>query len=386
MNDIAIIPMRAGSKSIPHKNRKKLLGRPLFTYTLSEAIFSNLSKVYIFTDDEAIKGYINKEYYWTNKVECINRGAENADDKASSESAMIELLEKIDSSYDTISLIQATSPLLTRVYINKSLDKIKKEGYDSTVSVVESKRFFWNKKGESINYDYNTRPIRQDFEGVFIENGAIYTTTRQQFFKSKNRLGGKVGLVIMPEDTMTEIDEPNDWDIVEKLMTNKLSLSKAKPDKIKAVILDVDGVFTNGEVTNSIDGEFSKSFSMRDGMGIELLRESGVKIIVMTSEESSIVATRMSKLKIDETYLGVKDKFSRLEQVLIENNLDRKNIAYMGDDINDLANLCSAGWSFCPEDAENEVKQVADFTISKNGGKMAIRELMKIIIKINNRF
>ena len=105
MNDIAIIPMRAGSKSIQNKNRKKLLGRPLFTYTLFEAIFSNLSKVYIFTDDEVIKDYINKEYYWTNKVECINRVAENTDDKASTESARIELLEKIDVSYDTISLI-----------------------------------------------------------------------------------------------------------------------------------------------------------------------------------------------------------------------------------------------------------------------------------------
>tara|TARA_B110001452_G_scaffold113026_1_gene93778 strand:+ start:93 stop:1253 length:1161 start_codon:yes stop_codon:yes gene_type:complete len=386
MKDIAIIPMRAGSESIPHKNRKKILGRPLFTYTLSESIFSNLSKVYVFTDDDVIKDYITKEYNWTDKVECIERGAENANDKASTESAIIELLGKIDGNYETISLIQATSPLLTRAYINKSIDKIKKESYDSTVSVVESKKFFWNEKGESINYDYNTRPRRQDFEGVFVENGAIYTTTRQQFIKSKNRLGGKVGLVIMPENTMTEIDEPTDWDIVEKLIINQLGLSKSKPDIIKAVILDVDGVFTNGEVTNSIDGEFSKSFSIRDGMGIELLRESGVKVIVMTSEDSSIVATRMSKLKIDETYLGVKDKYSRLEQVLIENDFDRKNVAYMGDDINDLANLCSVGWSFCPGDAEDEIKQVADFTISKNGGKMAIRELMKIIIKINNRF
>jgi N-acylneuraminate cytidylyltransferase len=386
MKDIAIIPMREGSKGIPHKNRKKILGRPLFTYTLSESIFSNLSKVYVFTDDDVIKDYINKEYNWTDKIECIERGAENANDKASTESAIIELLGKIDGNYETISLIQATSPLLTRVYINKSIDKIKKESYDTTVSVVESKKFFWNEKGESINYDYKNRPRRQDFEGIFVENGAIYTTTRQQFIKSKNRLGGKVGLVIMPENTMTEIDEPNDWDIVEKLIINQLGLSKSKPDIIKAVVLDVDGVFTNGEVINSIDGEFSKSFSIRDGMGIELLRESGVKVIVMTSEDSSIVATRMSKLKIDETYLGVKDKYSRLEQVLIENNFDRKNVAYMGDDINDLANLCSVGWSFCPGDAEDEIKQVADFTISKNGGKMAVRELIKIIIKINNRF
>ena len=88
MKKIAIIPLRAGSKGIPGKNKKKLLGRPLFSWTLSEAIFSNLDEIYIFTDDKDIIEYVNKNYTWTEKVKIMERSEESATDTASTEFGM----------------------------------------------------------------------------------------------------------------------------------------------------------------------------------------------------------------------------------------------------------------------------------------------------------
>ncbi len=285
---VAIIPLRAGSKSIVNKNKKKLLGRPLFTWVLGEAIRSNLSKVYIFTDDSDILDYIQKEYTWTDKVEGMLRSAASATDTASTEMAMFEFAEKIKYNFDTLCLLQATSPLTTVQDINKTLAKISEEGYDSALTVVESKRFIWNEAGKSLNYDYLKRPRRQEFEGMLIENGAVYACTKAQFQASKNRLGGKIGIVKMHEDTLIEIDEPTDWTIVESLIENRLRSAKKSPTQIKVLVLDVDGIFTDGSITYNKEGEFSKTFSMRDGMGLEIIRETGLEVFIMTSENSQL--------------------------------------------------------------------------------------------------
>ena len=96
MKKVAIIPLRKGSKGIPGKNKKKMLGRPLFSWVLGAAIFSDLDEVYVFTDDEEILRYIQKEYHWTTKVKGLLRDDANANDTASTESAMLEFAEKID--------------------------------------------------------------------------------------------------------------------------------------------------------------------------------------------------------------------------------------------------------------------------------------------------
>ena len=222
MKTVAVLPLREGSIGIPGKNKKKILGRSLYQWSLGEAIFSNLDEIYVFTDDEQILEQVKKEYSWTSKVKGLKRGKENASSIASTEDAMVEFAERIDWDFDVLSLLQATSPLTSKEDIDAVLNKLNEPDIDSVLTVVKTKRFIWNEQGESLNYNYLKRPRRQDFNGLCIENGAVYAISKEQFISSKNRLSGNIGLVEMAEDTFTEIDEISDLVIIEKLLENRL--------------------------------------------------------------------------------------------------------------------------------------------------------------------
>ncbi|CAN1538127.1 NeuA CMP-N-acetylneuraminic acid synthetase [Flavobacteriaceae bacterium] len=385
MKKIAIIPLRKNSKGIPGKNKKKMVGRPLFSWVLSEAIFSNLDAVYIFTDDTEIIDYVTKNYAWSPKVNALLRSDENATDTASTESTILEFSEKINQDFDLLCLLQATSPLTTSEAINAGIDKIVNENFDSSLTVVKTHRFTWNENGTPQNYDVFNRPRRQDFEGLLIENGAVYCTTKAAFLNSKNRVSGTIGLVEMPEESLLEIDSKTDWDCIENLLMQRLTNAK-KTTKIEYLVLDVDGVFTDGSVYFNENGEFAKKFDMRDGMGLEILRENNVEVVVITSEQSSLVAQRMKKLQIEHTFLGVKDKFAFLTNFALEKNIDFGAIAYVGDDVNDLSNLCRAGWSFAPSNATKTVLNNVDVVLNNPSGNGAIREVCELLMRYNTRF
>jgi N-acylneuraminate cytidylyltransferase len=385
MKKIAIIPLRKNSKGIPGKNKKKMVGRPLFSWVLSEAIFSNLDAVYIFTDDEEIIDYVTINYAWSPKVKALLRNDENASDTASTESTILEFSEKINQDFDLLCLLQATSPLTTSEAINAGIDKIVIGNFDSSLSVVKTHRFTWNENGTPQNYDVFNRPRRQDFGGLLIENGAVYCTTKPAFLNSKNRVSGTIGLVEMPEESLLEIDSRTDWDCIENLLMQRLKNNK-KTTKIEYLVLDVDGVFTDGGVYFNENGEFAKKFDMRDGMGLEILRQNKVEVVVITSEQSSLVAQRMKKLQIEHTFLGVKDKFAFLTNFALEKNIDFGAIAYVGDDVNDLSNLCRAGWSFAPSNATKTVLNNVDVVLNNPSGNGAIREVCEFLMRYNTRF
>jgi N-acylneuraminate cytidylyltransferase len=385
MKKIGIIPLRKDSKGIPGKNKKKMVGRPLFSWVLTEALFSNLDAVYVFTNDTEIISYVEREYHWTNKVFALLRNDENANDTASTESTMIEFAEKINHEYDILCLLQATSALTLAADINHGLEKISIEKYDASLSVVKTHRFTWNSDGTPQNYDVFNRPRRQDFEGLLIENGAVYCTTKDSFRKSKNRVSGSIGLVEMPEETLMEIDSLSNWHIVENLLMERQKSTKSN-QRIQYLVLDVDGVFTDGGIYFNEEGEFAKKFDMRDGMGLEILRQNNVEVVVLTSENSKLVAQRMKKLQIKDTFLGVKDKYAFLKHFLATKNSSFNAVAYVGDDINDLANICTSGWSFAPANATPIVKLNADFVLSATSGAGAIREVCETILKYNKRY
>ncbi|MBD0833095.1 acylneuraminate cytidylyltransferase [Aestuariibaculum sp. TT11] len=384
MRKIGFIPLRKHSKGIPGKNKRKMLGRPLFTWVLGEAIMSELDEVFVYTDDDGIIDFINKEYHWTNKVKAVKRRAESATDTASTEMAIFEFCDTSNVDFDVFCLLQATSPFTTRTDINNCLGKIN-DDHDSALTVVNTHRFTWDESGHPDNYNPQNRPRRQDFKGLLVENGAVYATTKAALYKHKNRIGGQVALVKMPENSLMEIDTETDWITVETLLAERQKKNR-KPGKITHLVLDVDGVFTDGTITYTKEGEHTKSFDMRDGMGLEILRQFDVEVMIMTSENSELVARRMQKLKIEQVYLGVKDKFSLLQHLLVEQNLEINQVAYIGDDVNDLSNICSVGWSFCPNNATHVVKTHADVVLSKNSAAGAIREACDFLMQYNKRF
>lgn len=167
-------------------------------------------------------------------------------------------------------------------------------------------------------------------------------------------------------------------------MVNETILEKAK--KIKLLITDCDGVLTDTGVYYSAQGEELKRFSLRDGMGVERLRKfAGVDTGIMTGENSEIVARRAEKLKITELYLGVKDKISLMKKVLEEKNLIPEELAYIGDDTNDVEVMKFAGLTASPADATKFAKEYADVVVESKGGYGAFRDFVEIIIRAKQK-
>ena len=218
MSNIAFIPVRGGSKSIPLKNIKILAGKPLVYWTAKAANDANcVDEVIIATDSVEIENAVEK--FDLPKVKLYHRKPENATDTASTESVMLEYIEEAKlCNNDKFFLIQATSPLLKSKHIDEMYSKYLKDGADSALSCVLNKRFFWTNDGKSINYDYKNRPRRQDFDGIMMENGACYINSVSNILRDKNRLSGKISVYEMPEYTAVEIDEPDDFLLIEKLM------------------------------------------------------------------------------------------------------------------------------------------------------------------------
>lgn len=150
--------------------------------------------------------------------------------------------------------------------------------------------------------------------------------------------------------------------------------------KIKLVISDVDGVLTDGSMYYSIRGEIMKKFHTHDGMGVELLSKNNISTILMTREKSQIVKKRASKIKIKETFLGITEKEKLLDKLCSKYDLKPENIAYIGDDLNDLEIMKLVGLSASPNNGISEIKKIAHYICKKNGGNGAFREFADLII------
>lgn len=378
--NIAFIPVRGGSKSIKLKNIKKINGRPLIYWVLDAVVECNsIDKVVVSTDSDEIRDTVN--LYNSNKILIINRSDEVSTDFASTESVMLEFAENY--AFKNIILVQATSPLIDSHDLTQGLELYKNA--DSVLSVVNQKRFIWNKQeyAQPLNYDYLNRPRRQDFQGFYVENGAFYITSKELLIKSKCRISGKISTYVMEEESYYEIDEPSDWIIVEKLLENKygkVDLSK-KIKKIRCLLVDCDGVLTNGAMYYTENGDEIKKFSTYDGMGFQLLKNHGIITGIITGEDRQLVKRRFEKLGLNELYMGVSDKLKILDEICKKNNLKYEEVAYIGDDLNDIPIIENVGFSCSVHNGISIIKSKVDYVTSKNGGEGAVREIADLILK-----
>jgi len=384
--NIAFIPLRAGSKSIPNKNIKPMNGRPLVYWVLDAAVKCEyIDKIYVSTDGAKIEQVA--EEYKSDKIIVIGRSAETARDDSSTESAMLEFAERYE--FKNIVLIQATSPLLEKHDLDKGFEMFFSGRDDSVLSVVRQKRFIWAENEEGSyspqNYDIQKRPRRQEFEGFYVENGAFYITSRQCLIDSKCRMSGRIGLVEMTEESYFEIDSIHDWNIVELLLKRMKPVENNEIyesiKNIKLVITDSDGVLTDGGMYYSENGDELKKFNTRDGMAVQLLNEIGVKTVIITGENLELISRRAKKLNVDAVYPGVKEKAKLVKKLAEDYNIKLSEIAYIGDDINDLESIKIVGFGCSVSDGVEEVKEAARYITRAKGGEGALREVAELILK-----
>jgi 3-deoxy-D-manno-octulosonate 8-phosphate phosphatase (KDO 8-P phosphatase) len=171
--------------------------------------------------------------------------------------------------------------------------------------------------------------------------------------------------------------------VAAKLKEDNLHL-KEKAKKIKLVLTDNDGVLTDTGVYYSERGEEMKRFSIRDGMGVERLRKMlNIETGIITGELSGSVKKRAEKLQIKELFLGAKEKHLLIEEILNRNNILPENIAYIGDDVNDIEMMKLVGLSASPSDGMIDVREIVDYICEHKGGNGAFREFAELIIALN---
>ncbi len=150
---------------------------------------------------------------------------------------------------------------------------------------------------------------------------------------------------------------------------------------IKLVAFDVDGVLTDGSLTFDENGHEYKTFNAKDGQGIVNLHKAGIITAIITARNNGTVEHRAKNLNITELHQGSKNKIETLENIMKKYNINFDEIAYMGDDLPDICILAKVHLKGCPNDAVDEVKKVANFIASKNGGRGAVREFCDYILK-----
>ncbi len=226
MEVLAIIPARGGSKGLPRKNVLPLVGKPLIAWNIEAALGSKfINRVVVSTDDAEI-AEIAREH----GAAVIERPAALAGDSASSESALLHVLETLEKKEryqpELLVFMQCTSPLTTAPDIDRAIRKLIDENADSCLTAKRFHYFIWREdelgEAQGVNHDKRIRQLRQEREPQYEENGAVYVMKTDGFRCTKHRFFGKTVLAEMPPEHCFEIDEPVDVKIAEMLLAERL--------------------------------------------------------------------------------------------------------------------------------------------------------------------
>ena len=217
MNEfVTLIPLRGGSKGIKRKNLIKINKKPLLYYVIKASLDAGIRTV-VSTEDSEIKEVCRSLFQ---NIYIINRPEELARDNSSTEDVIKHFLQT-DSKEKNIILLQATSPLTSSKDIKEAINLYKKNTKKSLLSVVQSHQFIWDESGRATNYDPINRPRRQDWDGYYIENGAIYIFSRNQFLKYKSRCSNECTLFKMNTKSLFEIDDESDFKVLSALLEER---------------------------------------------------------------------------------------------------------------------------------------------------------------------
>ncbi|MER6976951.1 N-acylneuraminate cytidylyltransferase, partial [Streptomyces carpinensis] len=343
-------------------------------------------------------------------AEVVLRPAAIAGDTATSEAAVLHALDTHEalhgSPVDVVLLVQCTSPFLVREDIDGVAAAVVENGADTAVTVAPFHGFVWRdaaddpavsgteatravggavtvadvtgtRGGYGVNHDKSFRPRRQDRPQDLLETGAAYAMDASGFREHRHRFFGRTDLVRTDPARVLEIDDPHDLArarALAPLFDSQRHGVLPAADDIDAVVLDFDGTQTDDRVLIDSDGREFVSVHRGDGLGIAALRRSGLKMLILSTEQNPVVAARARKLRLPVLH-GVDRKDLALKQWCEEQGIAPERVLYVGNDVNDLPCFALVGWPVAVASAHDVVRGAARAVTTLPGGDGAIREI-----------
>ncbi|MGW1113116.1 cytidylyltransferase domain-containing protein [Streptomyces albidoflavus] len=383
---LAVIPARGGSKGVPGKNLAEVGGVPLVARAVHACRTARLvSEVLVSTDDPAIAEAARAAGATT-----VERPAPLSGDTATSEAAVLHALDTDEARHgrlaEVVLLVQCTSPFLTADDVDGVTAAVL-EGADTAVTAAPFHGFLWRdlatgatpSSGHGVNHDAAHRPRRQDRPEDLLETGAAYAMRGDGFRAVRHRFFGRTALVRTDPARVLEIDDPHDLARARALapLLDRNEAPGARrpgPGDVDAVVLDFDGTQTDDTVQIDAEGRERVSVHRGDGLGIAALRDAGIPLLILSTEQNPVVTARARKLRIPVLH-GVDRKDEALKQWCDEQGVDPARVLYAGNDANDLPCFALAGWPVAVASAHEPVRRAARAVTTAPGGRGAVREI-----------
>jgi len=396
---LAIVPARGGSKSIPRKNLRSFAGHPLLAYSIAAGRQAqSVARVIVSTEDEEIAAVARSYGAEVPFMRPPHLAQDDTPDYPVFLHALTWLAEHAGYRPQVIVQLRPTTPVRPPDCVDRAVGiLLSQPEADSVRGVVPSgqnpyKMWRADSHGrlqplllDGLHEPYNMP--RQSLPPTYWQTGHI-DAIRASTILEKNSLSGEIILPLFldPRDTV-DIDTVRDWQRAEWLiMQGDLPAvwpgapRRRLPETVKLLVLDFDGVLTDDRVWVDEGGNEMVAAHRGDGLGLVMLRESGVAALVLSREANPVVAARCRKLGLD-VQQGLTDKGVALRQVIQERRLSAAEVVYVGNDVNDLPCFPLVGCAVAVADAHPDVRAKADILLSRHGGQGAVRELCDMILR-----
>ncbi len=400
---LAIIPARGGSKGIPRKNIRDFAGYPLIAYSIAAGLQAqSVTRVIVSTDDQEIAEVARQSGAEVPFLRPAEFAQDNSTDLPLFEHALHWL--SLHESYhpDVVVQLRPTSPIRPRDCVDRAVAiLLAHPDADSVRGVVpagQNPHKMWRLSGEDapmenllsvrgLEEPYNAP--RQSLPAVYWQTGHVDAVRAGTILEKHSMSGRRVYPLIIDPRYTVDIDNLSDWARYEAMVyTGALDMvwpgrpRRPMPAEIKLIVSDFDGVFTDNRVWVDQDGREMVAASRSDGLRTRDLRERGIEVVVLSSEENPVVQARARKMGFE----AVQEPDSRKKGEAFQNLLDRKHVdpaqvVFIGNDENDLPCFELAGWAVAVHDSYPAVLRAADYVLQKPGGYGALRELFDLVLK-----
>lgn len=400
---LAIVPARGGSRSLPHKNRRALAGHPLLAWAIAAGQQAACApRVLVSTDDPELRALALA--YGAEAP--FLRPADLARDETRDHPVVLHALEWLrrEQGYqpEYVVHLRPTSPLRPQGLVDAGLAHLRSEPTADAVRAVtpssQNPYKTWRQDERWL------RPVaasdlpdvhepcnapRQALPATFWQTGQL-DVVRTTTVRAGSLTGARLLPLLVAARHAVDIDTLEQWRAAEWLARTEPDLVRpvgpahALFEGVRLLVCDFDGVFTDDRVYVLEDGREAVACRRDDGLGLARLRQAGVRVEVLSSETNPVVAARCRKLGI-ACQQGVRDKLPTLRMLADEAGVALREVAYVGNDVNDLECVRAAGWGVAVADARPELQAVADWVLAARGGEGAVREVCELILDARTR-